>query len=344
MYFKLEYTIREVSLPKGEVLVLDLRDTHTIQVEIRAPNDEEQKIGHKTQHAFCTAQTEIEPSKKNTEVFTQIEGNKILEPESQWRLKYKDQDGNEICLPSIDEFPEHFRAFIGQVNKELSEASRLVINVMRWRVNRLGPHQAISTRGMSWSRDKQFWYPAPSSLTVRISDISSTVHLSDVAKNDIRKLISNKTQEPVYHELFRESWGQKDVNPRSSLVIGMSSLEVAIKATIGNLVPNASWLAENISSPPVCKLLNEYLPQLPTVNSINSKVLPPPKRLMDLLKEGVFIRNQIAHIGGKAPNYDTLVQILDAIQDIIWLLDYYCGHNWAYDFISEETKFELEKA
>lgn len=342
MYFKLEYTIREFSLPEDEVMALEVHSAHEVKVQIRAPNKKEQEQGHKIQHAFSNAYVELDASERNDEIFRKIEGNKILEPESQWSLKYKGQDDVEITLPSIDEFPEHFKSFLSQVHKELSDSSKIVISALRWRTNKLGPHNAISTRGMFWSKDKIFWHPAPSSLSTRLLAVSSTIRLSCDAKRDIVNLVKKQYQEPVHHELFREAWGQRNDNPRSSLVTGISSLEVAIKSTIGTLIPGASWLAENMPSPPVLRLLNEYLPQLPASNHIGGKVLPPPKETMDLIKKGVTIRNQISHIGGKAPVDDTLDQILEAVRDIMWLLDYYCGHSWAYKFISEETRARLE--
>lgn len=342
MYFKLEYTIRELSLPKGEEFAFNVTTTPAVQVRIRPPNDAEQKIGHDVRHAFSTAQVNIDPSVKNKKIFEAIEKNIILKPGSEWRTKYTGPDGNEIVLPSVDEFPEYFRSFVDNISKELSNPSMLVINAIRWRINRLGPHQAISTRGLSWSKEQQFWHPVPTSILVRILDSSSTAYLSEKAKKDISHIVNNGFQEPVYHELFREAWGQRNDNPRSSLVTGLSSLEVAIKSTIGNLIGGTSWLVENLPSPPVNRLLNEYLPTLPAVNTINGKVHPPPKNIIELIKKGVTIRNQIAHIGGKAPSDENLDQILEAIHDVIWLLDYYCGHTWAYEFISDETRLSLE--
>ncbi|ABI81912.1 hypothetical protein Pcar_3293 [Syntrophotalea carbinolica DSM 2380] len=117
---------------------------------------------------------------------------------------------------------------------------------------------------------------------------------------------------------------------------------MAVKTTIGTLVPNSNWLVENVPSPPVSRLLIEYLPTLPVGNTVGGKVLPPPKTTMEVIKKAVTIRNRIAHIGAKAPSDDTLDEILDAIQDTLWLLDYYCGHAWAYEHISNTTRQELE--
>ncbi len=123
----------------------------------------------------------------------------------------------------------------------------------------------------------------------------------------------------------------------------MSSLEVALKSTIGYLLPDSSWLVENLPTPPLVRMLIEYIPKLPVINTINGKALPPPKVICDLIKKGVTIRNSIAHIGGNPPSDETVDEILGAIRDIIWLLDYYCGHKWAYDFISKDIRAELEQ-
>ena len=343
MHFKLDYTVRALQLRKEEVFQFTVPGIHQVDVKLRAPNEEEQEIGHKTQHAFCTANVSLDVSPKNQKVFERIERNSIIENGKEWRQKYKGQKGQEIVLPSIDDFPEHFKSYISQINKELSGACRLVINAVRWRTNTLGPHNPISTRGLSWSRDNVFWHPAPSSHSIRLLSSSSSVRISENAEEDVNQIIASGTQEPVHHELFREAWGQRNGNARSSLITGLSALEVAVKTTISTLIPNTTWLVENIPSPPVTKLLTEYLPKIPVINTIVGKVLPPPKSVMNLLKKAVTIRNQIAHIGGKPPDDESLDKILEAISDTLWLLDYYCGHLWAYSHISESTKQELEQ-
>lgn len=343
IHFKLEYTVRELKLWKEKVFQFNVPGIHLVNVELRAPNEEEEKIGHKSQHAFCTAKVNLDLSPKNQEVFEHIESNSIIDNEAEWRQKYKDQDGQEIVLPSMDDFPEYFRSYISQINKELSDACRLIINAVRWRTNTLGPHGPISTRGLYWSRDNVFWHPAPSSFLTRLFISSSSVRISEKAREDINKIILSKTQEPVHHELFREAWSQRIGNARSSLITGLSALEVAVKSTIGTLIPDTAWLVENIPSPPVTKLLTEYLPRIPVINTIEGKVLPPPESIMNLLKKAVTIRNRIAHIGGKPPDDETLDQILEAISDTLWLLDYYCGHLWAYNHIAERTRQELEQ-
>ena len=61
----------------------------------------------------------------------------------------------------------------------------------------------------------------------------------------------------------------------------------ALEACVASLVPLAQWLVENVPSPPVERLLNEFLPTLPAKQLINGKVLPPPATHMSTLKKAI---------------------------------------------------------
>ncbi|MDH5651300.1 MAG: hypothetical protein OEZ39_05450 [Gammaproteobacteria bacterium] len=342
MRFKLEYTIREMPIPKKSPLTFAVKHSHNINVEIRCPNKEDEEKGHSAFNAFATAELDLEVSEKINEVFKKIENNRFEVTEANLRQSYTDQHGETIRLPGIDQFPGYFNDFIRQINKELREAIRLVIDAVRWRTNTLGPHNPISSRGMFWSRDKDFWNPVPSQFEARFS-MSSTIHITDKIYQEIKFLVGQNYHEPVHHHLFREAWGQRSGNPRSSLLIGLSALEVAIKESIAELIPNASWLVDNIPTPPVTRLLTEYLPTLPVENMISGRVYPPPPEVIDKIKKAVSIRNRVAHVGGEPPGSDLLDELLEAIHDTIWLLDYYCGHKWALNHISDITRANLER-
>jgi hypothetical protein len=346
MYFKYEYTIRDLILHQEHPLSFKvIMGARNISVRIRRPNMREQKIGHKPRNAFCTLSVETKISKKNEVIFKKIEENKMLKTADLPRQhqKYKDTDGNEILLPHIKEFPEHFTSFLNQLTRELYSGADLVVGALRWRKNVLGPHQPFSSRGGKWSRDNKYWHPIPTGLGISLGDIFSITRFSKEEKKDIRKIVKERKEEPVYHEMYREAWGQRHSNPRSSLVTGLSALEVATKITISSLVPKSEWLIENLPSPPVVKILRDFIPSLEALNMINGAVLSPPDDILETLKKAVSKRNQIIHLGGQALKGDKLDVMLNAIKDTIWLLDYYLGYEWAYQFISEETRRELEK-
>lgn len=71
-------------------------------------------------------------------------------------------------------------------------------------------------------------------------------------------------------------------------------------------------------------------------------MLPPPRRIRAVLGEGVELRNRIAHVGSVDLGRDRLEEILLAVRDVLWLLDYYQGSTWALEHIRPETRKELE--
>lgn len=342
MLFKLNYTIRELMILEDSPLVFSYKGQRNIEVIIRKPTEDEQSQGHTHASAFCIASSSFNPSKKNVAIFEQIEKNEVWNGDSDfgWGTRYKDISGSEITLPHLSGFPEHFQTFIKQIHYELSEAAKNIVSVLRWRCNQTGPHNPISTRGMEWSHDGNFWHPTPSDFYIRV-DTSSVLHISDTTMKQVLSLATSIGSEPIYHELFREAWFQRVTNPRSAIIMSIASAEISLKQCIGLLIPGAQWLADNVPSPPLIKMINEYLPKLPVKNKINGKVISPSKKIVDTLKDGVTIRNQIAHVGQRLPGDDTVEEILLAVQDLLWLIDYYCGREWALTYIRAETRSDM---
>ena len=73
-------------------------------------------------------------------------------------------------------------------------------------------------------------------------------------------------------------------------------------------------------------------------SQVEWRVIAPPEELLKLLKKGVTLRNSVAHVGEQTLDRETVEQILFAVRDVLWLLDYYRGFEWAYDHIRDETK------
>jgi hypothetical protein len=61
-----------------------------------------------------------------------------------------------------------------------------------------------------------------------------------------------------------------------------------------------------------------------------------PNQVIDILKKGVLLRNKTAH-AGKDIDEDTLKEILQAVRDLLYLLDFYAGQALALDEISHKT-------
>jgi len=227
------------------------------------------------------------------------------------------------------------------VSGELWDFTRRTIATLRWRGNvEFGSHNPFSSRGVQWSTDGEFWHPAPLNLQSRL-EVRRHLEASTQMLSDVVRMVGNGSNEPLHHNLFREAWQQRHTNPRSALVIGLGAAELAVKYYIGVLVPDAEWLATNLPTPPLNKMLVEYLPKLKARCSFDGKVKPPPARILERLKEGVSIRNRVIHGGAPTPSTDKIEEILGAVRELLWLLDFYSGFDWALDFLSTETRSEL---
>ncbi len=140
-------------------------------------------------------------------------------------------------------------------------------------------------------------------------------------------MLDGQHQEPLAHLLLREARGQQAANPRSAILIGLSALETGVKQFVSDRVPDASWLVAESQSPPIVRMLTEYLPKLPGSNGASFQ--PPEGRVLKTLKKGVWLRNKVAHLGYSDFREDTVEDILDAVESMLWRLDAAAGFSWA---------------
>jgi hypothetical protein len=244
--------------------------------------------------------------------------------------------GAESPIPLL---PESFGEFVTRVAAIPRDQLLRGVKLLRWRANQPGGPEPLTARTLEWSVDQKTWRGFAGCLEGRVRG-RSAYRLAAAHKADIEQYVKDGLREPVSHELLREAYSTADLNPRSGLVIGIAACEIGVKLCISSVVPAATWLVENLPSPPVEKMLREYLPKLPTGNRINGKVLPPPGRILNTIKKGVLLRNEIIHKGATVKQR-TCEEVLGAITDVLRLCDYYSGYEWALNYLSAETREEL---
>ena len=345
LLFKLEYTVRELRLPSDVALTFEYDGPHDTKVVVRPPSDEEQASGHSEQHAFCTASSVAEPNNRVGAVFVKIAADDILPQGGSGEVstEYSTPDGTRVRIPTLSHFPEYFCSFVNNVSGELRDLAVRTISVLRCRSTELGPHNPISSRGLHWSSDGAFWHPMPADFGVRVETLGK-LRPTEQMRTEVDQIVRSGGGAPLHHDLFREAWQQRHENPRSSLVTGMAAAELSLKHCISTLVPNAEWLATNLPTPPLVQMLIEYLPKLPAKCDIGGQVKPPPQAVLDNLKKGVTMRNQLSHASASSPSGDKVETILLSVHDLLWLLDYYTGYEWALDFLRPETRETLTAA
>ena len=122
--------------------------------------------------------------------------------------------------------------------------------------------------------------------------------------------------------------------------MGVAAAEVGLKKLIGSLVPDAAWLVDELQLPSLSKLLRKYLPTLPVKYVFVGKARRPPNSLVNRIEKAVEFRNKVAHTGAVPPGQDDLDDMLRAIDDFLYICDFYAGYTWAAEFISHQMLVE----
>ena len=228
------------------------------------------------------------------------------------------------------------------MHHKLADSIRRTARVIRWRWAMNVQHEPIKTSsGVYWSLDNKTWLPVPRELNLSGGGFEFYFPLSHRIRSEMESLIKAGKDEPLGHDLFLEAWNLRKSNPRSALIIGMAAAEVGFKQCISKLVPDAEWLANNAPTPPLDKMLSNYLPELPAKLRIEGRVLKPSQTIRNAIRKGIQARNSTVHVGSKAPKWDDLEKLLLSIRDFLYLLDYYCGFEWALEYIRDEVRAEM---
>jgi hypothetical protein len=236
--------------------------------------------------------------------------------------------------------PDWLAKYFHEIHEDLSGSVWRSLAITLWRINGLegGVHNPILARGRArWSFDLEKWHPIPMEIFARRVQIKR-FEIPPSQRQDIFALVADPSfQAPLGHELYSEAWALRSSSPRSSLLIAIAAAETGIKEFITSIEPGATWLLQNIQSPPLIKMLTKYLPALLIENGIRTSFCKPPKTLLSKLEEAIELRNQIAHGGRVDLKHDVIGDVLHVVSDLLWMLDVFSGHEWARAFVRPEV-------
>lgn len=332
MYFKLSYTIRNFWLHEQEEVFIF--EDEKIEIRLCKASEADIERGYKYDMAFCIATIEIDPNKKDVDLLNKIIQRIPLEIITLDTRGYTITNENfKYFVPHIDSFPEHFKDFQKKLNDKLSSFIKDFINNIMWVCNYNGSHSPFSFLRFEFSKDKIKWDEMPSNITVGVSLLDSPIRLSEKGRQIIG---SKKTVAPIHHSLFLEAWSQKNVNKRSSLIMGLAALEAAVKHMIVKITPDSAWIVENSPSPAVLAMIRDMIITLPIKNKIDNEIKIPSKEILDELQKWIGVRNKLIHKGSELPQTFKIDSILKILKSIIYLMDYYGGEEWAIVYVNKE--------
>lgn len=341
VYFKCHLVASGVRLnPVRLPALFNVRRAHQITVTLRLPTEEEQQTGFRIDDAQCEGEMNFDPNDKVVEALRALSEHRLPEggkPRSAWSdaRAFVDESGNllENHMAPWEALPEPLQSYLTQSGSELNEAIRAALGVLRWRLGDEGRHQPYSSRGCFFSFDGENWMMAPMRGEVH-GWMVGDLRITEEVACDVQRLLDEHEDEPLAHALWREGWDQRHTNRRSALLLGITALEVGVKQFISSRVPEADWLLEEAPTPPITRMLVEYLPKLPALEH-GITIRSPLPEVMKTIKRGVEFRNKLAHTGRSTYSYETLQEILLAVRDVLWLLDSNRGMIWAHSHMRQ---------
>jgi hypothetical protein len=332
IWYRATWPIRgyDLHLKPGEIIVAHVPGTPVVAVEVR------QSEAEASLTAIATMQGKTTSEKLER---LDIVASGGWPPGSAVRQSVFDDeppgtDGWPTRAPYREELPQDLRDLLFNARERLQTAARSVMRTLRWRYEVHGPPISFGGDAVEASRDGVQW--------LRLGWGSATLSVSSVPQfsaqmgSEVGRLLDG---EPFAHDLFREAEALAGANPRAALVLAVAALETGFKSLVAALVPNAEWLVENAPSPPIERLLREYLPLLPVKHRFDGIFLRLKEETLVKIREAVHRRNRLVHHGAPVePEF--LRSRLDLVGNLLWFFDYYAGHEWARWHIHDADLFE----
>lgn len=245
-------------------------------------------------------------------------------------------------VPGLTEWPAQVQELFDGTREQMRAAIDRTVSILRWRggVAHGRQHNLYSALTSEFSMDDAVsWRKSPSRLSVlSLNDFWFPLPFS----SDVYEFVTTTPlpSEPTSRQLFREAWALRFSAPNAALTIGCAAAEVGCKEFIGVKIPDAAWLVQEAPTPPVAKILKNYIPTFSSASDPSGTA-----RIPDACRKQVGSafedRNRVVHRGSAPLGSNALVEHLRAINDLLWILDFHAGHSWALRYVSHSTRAEL---
>jgi hypothetical protein len=222
-----------------------------------------------------------------------------------------------------------------KVTSEMRNATVDFLRVLRWRhVKRF----SISVEQLYhpfWrdSQDNQ-WRRLPAPLPQPDQFLGIEVGMSSPQwfVDEVSKFLQSGRRPSLSFDMVCSARKIATNSPRRSLVEAVQALELGVKETVSCMSPKADWLIAELPSPPISRLIQEYLPRLIESDTTRDAYSHYVGVRHENLKKVVNIRNRIVHSPGSL-NVDCehALMACDVCGDLLYIMDYARGESWAHD-------------
>ena len=242
-------------------------------------------------------------------------------------------------LAWIVEPPEEIVSCCADAFAALRAPAVRLVQTLRWLHNRPAPAQPLQRVRFRWSLDGERWEAPPPTHSDAASVGGDGVYISEAMTRLLGDLLNVEgPSEPLARQIFLEAVTLSEEAPRASLVLAVAAAEIGVKRFAVEQTESLpeKWLISKNQSPPLHDLLRDYLPLFTQTRTEDGRVIP--KHLQTALREAVTQRNDIIHQGIDPPDEERLADVLVAVNDLLYLLDWLGGHSWAFKHLRPETQ------
>lgn len=339
MKIKISYSLREMHVSRETDLPAHFNGVDGAKFLLWMREVEHQ--GQPVRLLCCDIVCDVEPPARARDTLLALKENRLLldDPIQEGLPQTSLSKGTIVDLQGnikprwivdFDLLPKGAKPWFRQIKDELSDQLFNFVKQLRWVQNTAGGHWPFASVGAFWSLDGEEWNRFPSKSSLRIHQ-HRPIEASDAARVRMAAIVTNRAHEPISHDLIREAGELVHRAPRSALLVAFAALETGTKLQLTRMIPDASALIDRLPSPPLITILQEVLPKTIEAKGLSSGHFPLKKDANDYLRKWVTQRNQVTHGLKHSVNADSVDEFIRFAKDILYLLDYLDGQDWALD-------------
>lgn len=327
---------------------------HDLRVKFRPADDGEEDGQGGSYDALVQATSTWDTNERVEAAFESMAEGQIPEAstgsQEEWEWKFLDDNGRvpRSTVYPFGHLPEPVQDFCRAVRKEMSEAVSRCVELLRWRHGLEVPHEPVrgQSLGPKWSLDGEEWRTLPVETWMGVEG-RRRLSLEGENLEAVKALLDAERTEPLAHQLLREAHDVRGSHPRSALVIGMAALENGVKDFLVRVDPSEGLrrVLEKLPAPSVKTFFTTILPGLsmPRGSEENPVTFPRlPDGLIETIKHANGARNRVVHVWtSETVDTELVDRALKMVRDLLYLMDYYAGQEWALRHVRDDTLDEM---
>lgn len=241
--------------------------------------------------------------------------------------------------------PSDIQRLIENAESELSSQTSKLLKLLRWRQGVDAPGEIMEHQTLYWKVEEGVYRLAPLDGGPHHTDVVPVMyglHWDEVDSKDLQQLWENNDiAEPLGHTLVREAGALASESPRSAILIMTAALETAVKMHVSSIAADTDWLMEEVPSPPIFKILRDYIPLIHLRRGNDLVFWDNVKPFIKKAQKLIELRNKVAHTGKIPEDAAPVHESIELVSDLLYLLDVLAGHVWAKSLASYEFREAL---